>query len=253
MNKHKSLLVIWKNKQTKLYYHIGTLSFDGSIYSFQYTNSSQSNRNVHLAINEGYKLHPAFPFVNKIYESERLFETFNQRIPSQSRVGYSEFLESYGLNKNADRMDILQATRGVLANDSYSFEQPLKLHGEDLRASFFINGMRHIFPDTKDWVNYVSEGEQLVVKLDANPIDPYALKVYTKSDKSLGFIPGIYAQALHALVSRGVSIEIKVKKMRPDFASQWWIEVNFHSKISMDDAKNLEETNLYNVIEWVAA
>lgn len=54
-------------------------------------------------------------------------------------------------------MDILRATRGRLASDTYSFEQPLRL-GEDnhLRSSFFIHGMRYQdLPN--EWPSWIKE------------------------------------------------------------------------------------------------
>ena len=37
MNKHESLWLVWQNVNTRLFYHVGTLSFYDSQYTFQYT------------------------------------------------------------------------------------------------------------------------------------------------------------------------------------------------------------------------
>ncbi|MFB1081660.1 hypothetical protein [Jeotgalibacillus sp. JSM ZJ347] len=120
MNKIKSLLLVWKNHKNDLYYHIGTLSFNGEVYTFEYSFNSDSTRNVKAAIDNGYTGHPAFPSLDKVYTSDHLFEAFNRRIPDQSRIGYENLLSDLNLTNEADRMDILKATRGALANDPYT-------------------------------------------------------------------------------------------------------------------------------------
>ena len=252
MSEHKSLLVIWKNKSTSLYYHIGTLSFYEEKYHFSYTYNSQSSRSVHEAMKSGYKLHPAFPKIEYSYESETLFESFNQRVPSSSRVGYEEFLSEYGLPLDADRMDVLQATRGVIANDPYSFEQPLRLYGEELISSFYINGMRHFSEIINQWTNLVKEGDKLSLVIDKNENDPFAIKVLAKGVE-IGFIPGIYSQAIHSLLARDTKIEMTVKKVRPDYSPQWWVEVSFFAEITMEDIINIEKTATFHVIDRIVA
>lgn len=252
MSEHKSLLVIWKNKYTSLYYHIGTLSFYKNKYHFSYTYGSQSTRSVHEAIKAGYKLHPAFPKIDYSYESENLFETFNQRVPNASRVGYKDFLEDYGLSANADRMDVLQATRGVIANDPYSFEQPLRLYGEKLISSFYINGMRHFSEIADQWTDLVKEGDKLSLLMDNNIQDPYAIKVLVNKVE-IGFVPGIYSQALYSLLTRDVKLDITVKKIRPDYSPQWWIEVDFFAEITMEDLQSIEKTSSFDVIDKIVA
>lgn len=250
MNVIKSLLLIWKSKKDNSYYHVGTLSYDGALYTFEYTYASRSTRNVKLAMNQGYSLLPAFPLLEAKYEASHLFEAFNRRIPDRSRIGYKDFLKDYGLSENADRMDILQATRGVLANDPYTFEQPLRLNGHKLSASFFINGMRHRQDIQNVWTNEVSVGDGLLLQTEPdNEMDPYAIRISTKHKLHLGYIPGVYNQALHALLMRDVPLRLKVKKVRPSFAPQWWIEVNFEAEVDLQDTKSLENSTLIHILQ----
>lgn len=77
MNTIKSLFLVWQNRETRLYYHIGTLNFDGEQYTFTYTYHSESNRSVLEALRNGYNLHPAFPELEKVYIAKSLFPAFN--------------------------------------------------------------------------------------------------------------------------------------------------------------------------------
>lgn len=44
MSKVKTLLVVWQDKNSRFYYHIGTLSYYNGFYEFTYT--SRDGKNV---------------------------------------------------------------------------------------------------------------------------------------------------------------------------------------------------------------
>src|SRR5699024_9502782 len=121
MNTIKSLLVLWKDKNTNLYYHVGTLNYNGEKYTFQYTYNNDSHRKIKDAMRNGYHLHPAFIELKNEYISSSLFYAFYRQIPSSDRVDYISILKDLGLPIEADRMDILRETRGTLSGDAYSF------------------------------------------------------------------------------------------------------------------------------------
>ncbi|MGM8216465.1 HIRAN domain-containing protein [Bacillaceae bacterium W0354] len=249
----KSLLVIWKNKKDDLYYHIGTLNYDGSMYRFIYSYHSKSPRKVHDALNNGFHLHPAFPELEKVYQSSTLFEAFDRRIPDKGRVDYQEVLTSLGLPPTADRMDILRETRGMISGDPYSFEEPLRLEDKELITNFYINGMRHQEHLPVNWYDYLTIGEELIpFKDNDNPIDQFAIKIKTKNDMELGYIPGIYAQAVYALLSRGVHVSLKVLDICHHMAPQWWVRVELKSTVDLPEYDNFYDYELEGLIFKVA-
>jgi hypothetical protein len=245
----KSLLVVWKDAISGLYYHIGTLNYNGNFYTFSYTYHGDSPRNVNEAIKKGYKLHPAFPILNGAYQSENLFPAFNRRIPDESRIGYESILAEFNLDKNADRMDLLRETRGALAGDPYSFEEPLRLKGNTLNTNFYINGMRHREHLSKSWYDEISVGDSLFAELEEeNKYDPYASKILTRDGIHLGYIPGIYAQAVHSLLKQNIPINLHIKKIRPKFAPQWWVRVELNAKVELNHADKRYRKNLEGLI-----
>jgi hypothetical protein len=144
MSDVKTLLVVWQNKKNRLYYHIGTLSYYNDQYEFVYTYSDKGERKLRDALKNGYMYHPVFPQPDKTYRSKTLFPAFDRRLPSVDRSDFQAILSDLGLNENATKMDLLQQTRGRLASDSYSFEQPLCVEEDrKLYSSFFVHGMRH--------------------------------------------------------------------------------------------------------------
>ena len=231
----KSLLVIWRDKETRLYFHIGNLSYDENKYFFEYTHQSKSIRKVHDAIKHGYRLHPAFVNLKQKYESEKLFPAFDRRVPSIDRVDYTKILKDLKLPPEADRMDILRKTRGIISGDPYFFEEPLCLNdNEKLTTHFYISGMRYRqLPD--DWGYIVNIGDQLLIEPEKdNKHDPFAIKLKTENDLWLGYVPGIYTQAIQALSERNINVIIKVEEKRPTYAPQWWIRVSLEAVIDVD-------------------
>src|SRR5690625_2576584 len=160
----KSLLVVWRDEGTCLYFHVGTLTYNGRIYTFEYTHHSQADRKVKDAIDHGYTLHPAFPQLTKKYESEKLFSAFARRIPSKSRIDYQQVLKNLSLPKDADQMDILRATRGMIGNNPYFFDEPLRLiDGNILSNHFYISGMRYR-GISENWYTSVQKGDELILE-----------------------------------------------------------------------------------------
>ncbi|USK58143.1 hypothetical protein [Peribacillus asahii] len=99
MSKVHTLLVVWQNKKSRLYYHIGILSHYNDHYEFSYTDSGQ--RKLKDALNNNYMLHPAFPFRDKVYHSKKLFPAFDRRLPSVNRSDFKAILADLGLDENS--------------------------------------------------------------------------------------------------------------------------------------------------------
>lgn len=186
MSEVKTLLVVWQDENSRFYYHVGTLSHYDGHYEFVYTSAQVGQRKLGDAIKSGYMIHPAFLDIDKVYRSKTLFPAFDQRIPSSDRSDFYSILTDLGLNENASKMDILQATRGRLASDTYSFEQPLRLDkNRKLHSSFFIHGMRHQNL-SEEWVTWIKESSSLkLVQELTNEYDPNAVAIYTMDGKNL--------------------------------------------------------------------
>lgn len=232
MTEVQTLLVVWQNEKSRLYYHVGTLSFYNDHYEFIYTNYGSGHRKLKDALDNGYILHPAFPDINKVYRSKSLFSAFDRRLPSDKRADYQEIMFDLGLNKNSSKMDILKQTRGRLANDSYSFEQPLRLDEKgNLYSSFFIHGMRHCnLP--KEWPSWLGIKERLkLIQEPSNKYDPKAIGIYTQGGKQLGYVPRFYNEAIYSLIENDADITVSVAYINELSTPNWWLKVNFECYI----------------------
>ncbi|MCM2534574.1 hypothetical protein NDK43_22325 [Neobacillus pocheonensis] len=112
MGNVQTLLVVWQDTKSRLYYHIGTLSHYNDHYEFSYTNYGTGQRKLKDALDNRYMLHPTFPEANKIYQSKTLFPVFERRLPSPDRSDFKAIMSDLGLNENSTKVDFLQQTRG---------------------------------------------------------------------------------------------------------------------------------------------
>lgn len=242
MSNVQTLLVVWQDDKTRLYYHIGTLSYFDNHYEFVYTIKSTGNRKLGDALKAGYMIHPAFPQTDKIYSSETLFPAFDRRIPSSDRSDFYNILADLGLSENASKMEILRATRGRLASDTYSFEQPLRLENDGkLHSSFFVHGMRHQnLP--KGWASMVKIGSSLkLMQEPTNEYDSNAVAVYTHSGLKLGYVPTFYSQAIFSLLENGAAPLVRVIYLNEKSHPHWWLKVNFECEIPLSQAVESKE------------
>lgn len=241
----KSLLFVWRDEVTSLYFHVGTLTYNGRIYTFEYTHHSQADRKVKDAIDHGYELHPAFPQLTKKYESIKLFSAFARRIPSKSRMDYDEVLKKLSLPEDADQMDILRATRGMIGNNPYFFDEPLRLvEGNILTNHFYISGMRHRGL-SMNWDRSIQIGDELVLKPDlGNPVDSNAVKILTQDQIWLGFVPGIFSKAIRALLEREVKMKVVIDEINAAHAPQWWVRVSFQSILDQEQSTELSQSGI---------
>jgi len=235
MSEVKTLLVVWQDEKSRLYYHIGTLSFYGAYYEFSYTTQNTGQRKLGDALAQGYMIHPAFPNTDKAYRSTKLFPAFDRRIPSSDRQDFAEILKDLGLTKDAGKMEILRATRGRLAADTYSFEQPLRREEDGkLRSSFFIHGMRHQqLPD--DWFAWLKEGDTVkLIQESTNPYDKNAVAVYTQNNKMLGYVPSFYSQAIFSLLEKNMTYTAQITYLNEKSHPHWWVKLAYESEMPVE-------------------
>lgn len=241
MSKVQTLLVVWQDENSRSYYHIGTLSYFNGFYEFTYT-AKDGQKKLGDALKNGYMIHPAFPDITKTYRSKKMFAAFDRRIPFTDRKDYSDILADLGLDESASKMDILRATRGRLAGDAYSFEQPLRMdHNNNLSSSFYIHGMRHRDLPT-EWSSWMKKHSALnLVQEPDNEYDRYAVAVYTKAGKHLGYIPAFYSNAVFSLIQNGLSPIIRVVYVNEKSHPHWWVQVKFECEIPLEQESQTEE------------
>jgi len=110
------LVLIWRAPKSRRRYPVGELSQVGQ-FEFRYNNEVQE------AIEDGFELLIAFPEVDKVYISNKLFPVFASRLPDPKRKGIDVILARYGLT-NYDSYMLLKKSGARLPIDNLEFINP---------------------------------------------------------------------------------------------------------------------------------
>ena len=137
--RNNKLCLLWQNKKSRNWYHVGNLTYEKDKYFFTYQ-VEQSKRNVFEALENGYRLHPSFPNVHEKYESMILFSAFARRLPQKSRKDYRVILKNLGITKESTDFEIMSITGGTINSDNYEFVKPIECEGTKFKLDFYLGG-----------------------------------------------------------------------------------------------------------------
>ena len=209
--------LIWKHPETRRRYKIGVLSEIESKYVFKYVDPELND-----AINVGFRYFPGFDDIRNTYESDELFANIETRLPNPGRADYLEILNSYNLEKDSDKIEILKATKGRLLTDNYEFVPAF----DSNKVEFDVAGTRHC-SDVKECSKLINVNDKLFLELEPeNKFDSKAIKVVCfKEGKKyhLGYVPRYYSIELSRLLEDKVEYSAMIQSL------------NFESEISDED------------------
>jgi len=195
-----ALFVAWRSGET---HHqgwgpVGRLDYDGHTYRFCYTQGAQTL--------EGFKAFPEMQELDQIYESEKLFPLFENRLLSPSRPEYEAFLHWSGFNAEdaPDPISVLSVTEGRRQTDSIEvFPCPIPDATGCYLNKFFLHGIRWVAPAAVERLAKLQPGERLLPMGDFhNEYDPNALAVRTIVERTLiGYVPRYLAHDVWDLLN----------------------------------------------------
>ena len=213
----KEMWLIWKQPKTRRRYKIGILTYDDNQYKFKYINPELND-----AVMEGFKYFPGFPDLNKEYISGELFANIDTRLPNTNRPDYLEILNTYGLERNSTKLEILKATKGRLITDNYEFVSIF----DTVKIEFDVAGTRHC-PDVKKCKNIININDKLELELEPdNVYDENAIKVILNKNRKryhLGYVPRYYSKELSELLKNNIEYSAMIQSL------------NFESEINDED------------------
>lgn len=208
--------LIWKNPESRRRYKIGVLIYDCK-YTFKYVDPELSDATL-----TGFKYFPGFEDINKTYQSDDLFANIETRLPNPGRPDYLSVLNSYNLEKDSDKFEILKATKGRLLTDNYEFVPAF----DSNKVEFDVAGTRHC-DDIKKCKKLIEVNDNLLLELDPdNKFDANAIKVILKKNGNtyhLGYVPRYYTSELTELLKKKVEYSAMIQSL------------NFESKINDED------------------
>lgn len=207
------LWLVWQNVETRQRYHVGSLLYEDGSYTFSYETKGY-RRKLAEAVDNGYRPHLAFPDTSKTYTSSTLFGPFARRLPDTRRPDYRLVLRDLGLSSECTEMDILRATGGILATDSYEFVSPILVEDNYFDLDFFVAGWRYYDGDQE--IDQLRAGDDVEFSLDPyNDHDHKAVVVMSVNGKKLGFIPAFYSGWMFEVIAKGCKYKAKVESIHP--------------------------------------
>ena len=200
------LYLVWKSTTKHKRYIVGQLTKNGK-YEFCYRDDLQE------AINAGFKPLVAFPDLSQTYYSDTLFQGFASRLPDKKRKDINKILDRYGL-KDYDEYELLKRSHAILPIDTFEFVDPVFNANEPFVREFFISGLRHYmscFGEDCKKKEAITRGDELLLEIDeGNVEDINAVKVLTKENCHIGYIPRYYSETVKEIIKAGRKISCNV-------------------------------------------
>lgn len=200
------LYLIWKSEKTRRQYIIGQLS-KNTHYEFEYGND------VAEAQKDGFTPLISFPNLEGIYCSNKMFPSFESRLPDPKRKDMDKILERYGMD-SFDSYLMLKKSGGRLPIDRLYFVDPIHETDEAFSKTFYMAGARHYIGckgEHCDKSLEIETGEKVQFELEPdNEKDSKAVKVLNSKGQMLGYVPRYYSDSLFDLIQKGRSVKCTV-------------------------------------------
>lgn len=208
----KSLYLAWQDYENRRWLPVGLLTFKDNLYKFVYTKGAlESNHFSPFGrMNDLYS----------VYESCELFPLFSNRLMSNKRPEFKEFMK--WLNLDADNLDpftVLALTGGIRGTDNLEvFLCPEPNKEGNYELSFFNHGLSHTPAFAVETVNNLQIGEKLFLLHDVqNPYDALALAIRTDDPATIiGYCPRYLAEDFHKLLQKSPK-EVTVTVVRVNY------------------------------------
>lgn len=214
---NKEIWLIWKQPEERRRYKIGVLKYEEDMYIFEYVNPELED-----ARKVGFQYFPGFDNLNETYKNKELFPNIETRLPNKGREDYLEILNSYNLEKDSSKLDILKATKGRLITDNYEFVPAF----DENKIEFDVAGTRHS-DDIKKCKKIIAINDVLTLEPEPDNIsDENAIKVLLNKDGKkyhLGYVPRYYSKELTDMLKRNIQYSAMIQSL------------NFESEISDED------------------
>ena len=192
---------------------IGRLQFEAGTYRFVYT---QGARSAH-----GFTPFSGMESLEEVYESDKMFPVFANRMLPESRPEYEAYLRWSGFDpaNPPDPIAILGVTEGIRRTDMIElFPCPVPDERGCYLNKFFLHGLRYMPEVAKARVLALRQDEPLFPMLDVcNQADPNAVALRAESERvMLGYVPRYLAHDLRKLF----------QNCQPDFINVFVHRVN---------------------------
>jgi len=175
----RKLYIAWQDPVERRWYPVGRLTFEDKVYRFVYTKGAEKAQNSKRFIPFGRLKDLRVP-----YESNELFPLFANRLLSEKRPEYENYIKWLKLDKNFHdnrQLAMLAITGGGRGTDSLEILPcPLPTSKGEYEVIFFSHGLSHLEKSILELVNKLKSGDRLFLMFDVqNLYDPRAITLRT--------------------------------------------------------------------------
>lgn len=214
-NVMQALFVAWQNPGTRRFYPVGRLAQiegagceDG--FEFVYIQGAlQAN---------GFQPFVSFPNLNQVYRGQELFPMFDNRLVSQKRSDFPEYIAQLGLPPaTVSPITILSRSSGRRATDTLElFPLPEFEPDYGYRTWFWAHSLRNLTPDVQQRLLRLSPDEQVFPQCDTgNPEDGFAIELLSEDGLRIGSMPTYLLDDAHTLQESCTFCEVYVDRLNP--------------------------------------
>jgi len=223
----KSLFLAWQApadaRMSRAWFPVGRLDAEAKgmtaeemHYRFRYTQGALTARDA-----VGFAPLLAFPDFGKVYESDVLFPLFKNRVISEKRRDFEEYIHWLDLDRGkADPIEILSVSGGERATDNLEVFPKVTADAEgNFHVRFFLHGLRHLGEKAIERVAHLKQEEELriVVELN-NPVTRLAVPLLTDDYQMIGWAPRYLVDDLIQSVPKAPELSAKVARINADEA-----------------------------------
>ena len=210
----KTLFLAWQDPNTRTWFPIGRLTYDGKEYQFLYVRGAKEAQ-AECGFNGLY----SFPEFYKVYKSKIIFPLFSNRIMRRSRPDYKNYIERLNIPENEDEpINILARSGGKKATDTLEVF-PCPTLGENglYEIKFFARGLRYFPSSSIERILKFEPDELLYLSHELqNPHDSKALMLCTKDYHNVGYCPRYLNNDFLILLEGNLnSVEVRVERVNP--------------------------------------
>ena len=137
----KTLFLAWQYKrgEDRLWFPLGRLDIEPSLYRFRYTGGA-----VRAQQELNYPPLLSFPQLHRDYRSSALFYQFQNRVMKPNRPDFADHVQRLDLPESADPFEMLSVSGGYRVTDDYEvFPKLVKAKDGSFVCRFFLHGWRH--------------------------------------------------------------------------------------------------------------
>jgi HIRAN domain len=213
------LWVVWGEPDDGTRRVIGELWRDASGYAFAY------GHEIARAKQKGFRLLAEFPEerLGSPFRCSYLFATFAQRIPSPKRRDFDRIMQSWGVLRTDNALEVLARSGGIQMTDRIELLEP-RSETDDLRTPLFVRlaGMKK-----HAGAAHIRVGELVALEREpSNEFDTHATKIVASGEKA-GYVPRPYSALIARLLDAGVELEARAVRQLGDPADvgRWVISL----------------------------